>query len=103
MLKSGHHGSSTSSTKAFIAAVNPAYVLISAGPEEKNRNTYGHPHTKTIKAYLSNGIDKNNIFCTRWNSTITVTSDGDSFSVKPEKKEDWVDKWVAQKKKKKDK
>lgn len=99
VLKGGHHGSSTSSTKAFIAAVNPAYVLISAGPNEKNRNSYGHPHTKTIKAYLSQGINKNNIFCTRWNSTITVTSDGSSFSVKPEKKEDWVDKWVEKKKK----
>ena len=26
-------------------------------------------------------------------------ADGDSFSVKPEKKEDWVDKWVEKKKK----
>lgn len=99
VLKSGHHGSSTSSSKTFVTTVNPEYVLISAGPNEKNRNTYKHPHVKTIKNYLANGIDKKKIFCTRWNGRITITSDGDNFSVKPDKKEDWVDRWIENKNK----
>ncbi|MBR0103638.1 MAG: MBL fold metallo-hydrolase [Selenomonadaceae bacterium] len=101
VLKSGHHGSYTASTKDFVAAVNPSYVLISCGPDEERRNTYGHPHLEPLENYLAQGIDAKNIFCTRWNGTITITSDGKSFSVQPESKEDWVDKWV--KKKKKDK
>ena len=98
VLKSGHHGSYTASTKDFVAAVNPSYVLISCGPDEERRNTYGHPHLEPLETYLAHGIDAKNIFCTRWNGTITVTSDGKNFSVRADKKEDWLDKWIAQKK-----
>ena len=45
VIKLGHHGSSTSSSKAFIKAVNPSFAIISCG---KN-NDYGHPHKETIK------------------------------------------------------
>lgn len=38
ILKAGHHGSSTSSSKAFLKKVNPEYIIISAGLENK----YGH-------------------------------------------------------------
>lgn len=103
VLKAGHHGSYTASTDNFVKAVAPSYVLISCGPEEERRNTYGHPHLDPLKNYLAEGVDKNNIFCTRWNGTITVISDGKNFSVTPEKKEDWIDKWMAQKKKDKKK
>jgi len=40
VLKLGHHGSRTSSSKIFLSAVDPKYAIISAG---KN-NKYGHPH-----------------------------------------------------------
>ena len=103
VLKSGHHGSYTASTKDFVAAVDPSYVLISCGPDEERRNTYGHPHLEPLENYLAQGIDENNIFCTRWNGTITVTSDGKSFSVQPEEREDWVEKWIKKKKKDKQK
>ena len=103
ILKAGHHGSYTASTENFVKTVNPSYVLISAGPDEERRNTYGHPHLEPLENYLAQGINKKNIFCTRWNGTITVMSDGKSFSVKPEKSEDWIDKWIAQKKKEKKK
>ena len=99
VLKSGHHGSYTASTKKFVAAVNPSYVLISCGPEEERRNTYGHPHLEPLENYLAQGVDEKNILCTRWNGTITVTSDGKNFSVKAEDNEDWVDKWITKKKK----
>ena len=99
VLKAGHHGSYTASTENFVKTVNPSYVLISACPDEERRNTYGHPHLEPLENYLAQGIDKKNIFCTRWNGTITLISDGKNFSVKPEKSEDWIDKWIAQKKK----
>ena len=99
VLKAGHHGSYTASTENFVETVKPEYVLISCGPEEERRNTYGHPHLEPLEIYLANGLDKENILCTRWNGTITVVSDGKKFSVTPETKEDWLDKWIAQKKK----
>lgn len=98
VLKAGHHGSKTSSSENFVATVDPSYVLISCGPDEERRNTYGHPHKEALQNYLAHGIDAKHIFCTRWNGTITVTSDGKNFSVQPENTEDWVDKWIAQKK-----
>ena len=103
ILKSGHHGSYTASTKDFVAAINPSYVLISCGPEEERRNTYGHPHLEPLENYLEQGINKKNILCTRWNGTITVTSDGKNFSVQAEDNEDWVDKWITKKQKDKKK
>ena len=103
VLKAGHHGSYTASTKEFIAAVNPSVVVISCGPDEERRNTYGHPHLEPLENYLAQGINEKNIFCTRWNKTITITSDGKNFSVQPEDNEDWVDKWITKKQKEKKK
>ena len=103
VLKAGHHGSYTASTENFLRTVQPSYVLISCGPDEERRNTYGHPHLEPLENYLAQGIDKKNILCTRWNGTITIVSDGKNFSVTPEKKEDWLDKWIAKKKKEKKK
>ena len=99
ILKSGHHGSYTASSKDFVKAVSPECVLISCGPEEKKRNTYGHPHLEPLEIYLENGIDDDDIFCTRWNGTITVITNGEKFSVKPEIEEDWIESWIKTKKK----
>jgi len=44
VLKCGHHGSRTSSSKAFVDAVNPEYAIISCGTD----NAYGHPHKETL-------------------------------------------------------
>jgi competence protein ComEC len=47
VLIAPHHGSKTSSTFDFIKAVQPDYVLISAG----YRNQFGHPHPEVLQRY----------------------------------------------------
>lgn len=44
VLKLGHHGSSTSSSRDFLEAVSPSVAVWSAGLD----NPYGHPHTEVI-------------------------------------------------------
>ena len=44
VLKVGHHGSNTSSSKIFIDEINPKYSIISVG---KN-NRYGHPNKEAL-------------------------------------------------------
>ena len=44
VLKVGHHGSKTSSSKNFINEINPKYSIISVG---KN-NRYGHPNKEVL-------------------------------------------------------
>ena len=45
VLKVGHHGSRTSSSKEFINEINPKYSIISVG---KN-NRYGHPNKEVLE------------------------------------------------------
>lgn len=44
VLKLGHHGSRTSSSRVFLSVVDPDYAIISAGSDNK----YGHPHKEVI-------------------------------------------------------
>jgi competence protein ComEC len=44
VLKVGHHGSRTSSSKEFIDEINPKYSVISVG---KN-NRYNHPNKEVL-------------------------------------------------------
>jgi competence protein ComEC len=44
-LKVGHHGSKTSTTPAFLAAVSPSFSAISVG----RRNFYGHPRREVLE------------------------------------------------------
>ena len=44
VLKVGHHGSKTSSSKRFINEIKPKYSIISVG---KN-NRYGHPNKEVL-------------------------------------------------------
>jgi competence protein ComEC len=53
MLMAPHHGSHTSSSPAFIAAVHPRFALAQAG----YRNRYGHPHPEIVARYHAAGAD----------------------------------------------
>jgi competence protein ComEC len=70
VLKVGHHGSSTSTTKAFLASVNPKIAVISVG---KN-NSYGHPTENTL-----NKLKGTKIYRTDLNGNIVITSDGNNI------------------------
>ena len=98
VLKSGHHGIKTSSSKDFVAAVNPSVVLISARGVFNNDVIHAPPHLGALENYLAAGVDAKNIFSTHANGTITVTTDGKNFSVTPEIKTDWLDAWMIEKK-----
>ena len=54
VLLAPHHGSRTSSSAAFLQAVAPQAVLISAG----YRNRYHHPHPAVWARYAEHGIDR---------------------------------------------
>jgi competence protein ComEC len=44
LLKVGHHGSKTSTTPPFLAAVHPSYAIISVG----HHNPFGHPRIEVL-------------------------------------------------------
>jgi len=45
VFKLGHHGSNTSSSEALLHRINPEWVIISVG----GNNRYGHPHLDTLQ------------------------------------------------------
>lgn len=74
VLKVGHHGSYTSSSPAFIAAVQPQIAIYSAG----RNNSYGHPHRGTLNTLTSAGTA---IYGTDQHGTIRVSTDGQEIEI----------------------
>lgn len=62
VLKAGHHGSKTSTTKEFLSVVRPEYSIIEVG-----RNSYGHPTQEVLSRLASIGAQ---IFRTDTDGTI---------------------------------
>jgi competence protein ComEC len=69
VLKVGHHGSSTSSSDAFLDAVRPDLALISVGAG----NMYGHPSNDVLHALSRVGAE---VLRTDEAGTIIVSTDG---------------------------
>jgi competence protein ComEC len=64
-----HHGSKTSSTPAFVAAVAPRIALVQAG----YRNRFGHPAPEVVQRYAGLGIPLvGSVACGAW----SASSDG---------------------------
>ena len=80
VLKVAHHGSQTSTTKAFVKAVGPRVAVISAGLN----NREGHPHKATI-ATLCETVTDNSILRTMWRGSIEFITNGDRLWVKTDK------------------
>ena len=74
VLKVAHHGSNTSSTKAFLKAANPRYALISVGAG----NDYNHPNPDAIKRLSAVGAE---VHRTDLDGEITVTVSSGQLSV----------------------
>lgn len=66
VLKLGHHGSSTSSSKTFFEAVDPAYCIASCGED----NDYGHPHKETLQRVQQSGAE---LYRTDYQGSIVFT------------------------------
>jgi competence protein ComEC len=74
VLKVGHHGSRTSSSPDFLAAVAPTEAVISVG----QRNRFGHPHPATLEALGRAGI---RVWRTDVNGSVVASTDGKNLSV----------------------
>ncbi len=73
VLKVGHHGSKTSSSKNFINEVNPKYSIISVG---KN-NRYGHPNENVL-----DNLEDSKIYRTDQDGSIMFKINKDKLKIK---------------------
>lgn len=92
ILKAPHHGSKTSSSENFIANVHPEYVFISAG----YNNKFGHPHKIPLGNYRINFVMPEKIFCTAFNGSVKVETDGFNTFVIPDQFIDWIDQYSGE-------
>jgi competence protein ComEC len=69
VLKAGHHGSSSSTSAAFLAAVQPRAIFVSAG----EGNTYGFPSPEVLERCRSAGAA---VFRTDIDGAVEISADG---------------------------
>jgi competence protein ComEC len=74
VVKVPHHGSRTSSTEAFVTAVQPELAVISVG----QKSMFGHPHREVVERWQAIGAE---VLTTGRSGMITVTTDGNSLRV----------------------
>jgi competence protein ComEC len=74
VLKVAHHGSTTSTTSQFLAAVRPRLALISVGAH----NSYGHPGAEVLDALRGAGVQT---LRTDLSGTIVARTDGRRLEV----------------------
>jgi len=74
VLKVGHHGSRTSSSAPFLAAVAPSDAVVSVG----RRNRFGHPHPEALRALAATGA---RVWRTDRDGAVVVTTDGRELAV----------------------
>jgi competence protein ComEC len=75
VLKSPHHGSSTSSSEALLRAVAPQTIVISVG----RGNRYGFPQPEILDRYKKSGA---RIYRTDLDGAVEIASDGRRLSAR---------------------
>lgn len=78
VYKAGHHGSSSSSSKAFLREISPETVVISCGAG----NSYGHPSDSALKRISEYTKD---IYRTDIDGSVVFESDGEKVRVMTER------------------
>ncbi|MBN1932366.1 MAG: DNA internalization-related competence protein ComEC/Rec2 [Desulfobacterales bacterium] len=76
VLVAPHHGSKKSSTLLFLKKVQPEYIIISAG----NNNRFGFPHSTVLTRYRKLGC---RMLQTATHGAIEIVTDGQSLKVEP--------------------
>jgi competence protein ComEC len=74
VLKSPHHGSRSSSSPAFLAAVRPEIVVISVG----RGNLYNFPHPEPLSRYGGLGA---RVYRTDLDGAVRISTDGKTLAV----------------------
>ncbi len=74
-LKAAHHGSKTSSTEGFLAAVAPRVAAVSVGES----NPFGHPAESVIERFEQHGTK---LLRTDRDGAITAFTDGTTFAIR---------------------
>jgi competence protein ComEC len=77
VLKVSHHGSKTSTTSQFLAAVDPEVAVISVGED----NPFGHPSPEVLERLIDR-LGEDNVYRTDKDGTIEFTTDGETLWVK---------------------
>jgi len=76
VLKAAHHGDADSTTKSFLAAVDPEVVVISVGAE----NRFHYPHREMLER-----LEGMEVYRTDRNGAVEVVSDGRTYWVEAER------------------
>ena len=72
VLKVAHHGSETSTSPQFLAAVDPEVAVISVGAD----NPFGHPSPEVVERLIDR-VGEDNVYCTDEDGTIEFITDGE--------------------------
>jgi competence protein ComEC len=72
VLKVAHHGSETSTTQQFLAAVDPEVAVISVGAD----NRFGHPSPEVVERLIDR-LGEDNVYRTDEDGTIEFITDGE--------------------------
>jgi competence protein ComEC len=75
VLKVAHHGSRTSSSAAFVAAVRPSLAVVSSGAG----NRYGHPSPSVLARLLDAGAE---VHRTDIHGGLVVSTDGERLDIR---------------------
>jgi len=83
VLKVAHHGSETSTSQQFLAAVAPEVAVISVGAD----NTFGHPSPEVVERLIDR-LGEDNVYRTDEDGTIELITDGERLWLRFTKSEE---------------